>query len=166
MRYGGGIAPVLCLLLIIYEIFIGRKPIFLVVKTTIICSSSLFLFGGVIGILISNMNVTVPAHYHGAIVGISVAFMGFVYLVITTDRQQCFKFCYAIYILTIGQILHITGLLLAGGYDVLRKAPEAKLAHSAKLFMGIMGIGGLAAIAGGLMFVWLCINASLKNKFK
>jgi len=166
MRYGGGIAPVLCLLLIIYEIFIGRKPIFLVVKTTIICSSSLFLFGGVIGILISNMNVTVPAHYHGAIVGISVAFMGFVYLVITTDRQQCSKFCYAIYILTIGQILHITGLLLAGGYDVLRKAPEAKLAHSAKLFMGIMGIGGLAAIAGGLMFVWLCVNASLKNKFK
>lgn len=169
MRYGGGIAPVLCLFLIIYEIFLSKRsisssiflPIFSVVKATIICSSSLFLFGGIIGLLISGINVTIPAHYHGSIVGISVAFMGFAYLIIAPAQQQCSKFCYAIYILTIGQILHITGLLLAGGYDVLRKAPEAEISSSAKLFMGIMGIGGVAAITGGLMFVWLCACALL-----
>jgi hypothetical protein len=61
-----------------------------------------------------------------------------------------------IYILTFGQILHITGLALAGGYGVLRKTLNTEMALSAKLLMGMMGGGGLIAIVGGLMFVYIC----------
>ena len=49
------------------------------------------------------------------------------------------------------------GLTLAGGYGVMRKTPGvAEIALSAKIYMGIMGIGGVIAIIGGLMFVYIC----------
>ncbi len=47
--------------------------------------SSLFLFGigGLIGFLISGSNVTIPAHYHGSIVGVTLAMMGVCYVLLS-----------------------------------------------------------------------------------
>ncbi|MCC8417381.1 MAG: cbb3-type cytochrome c oxidase subunit I [Rickettsia endosymbiont of Bryobia graminum] len=164
MRYGGSIAPVAILIVMLWEkisknntsdsyaIVNYRSNISL---TTLICSILLFLFGGFIGLLIKGMNVTIPAHYHGSIVGISIAFMGFSFLPYYNQKEKTY-FSLVIIILTIGQILHITGLLFAGGYGALRKTPGLEMEFSAKLLMGVMGFGGLIAIVGGLMFVVIC----------
>ena len=61
-----------------------------------------------------------------------------------------------IIILTVGQFFHILGLALAGGYGVLRKTPGAEIPFSAKVYMGMVGGGGLLAIIGGLIFVYIC----------
>ncbi|WP_341762067.1 hypothetical protein [Candidatus Tisiphia endosymbiont of Thecophora atra] len=171
MKYGGGIAPVLSLIVMFYELkwfhshesgnyIKGSKDIrevqMSLVKTIIICSSILFLSGGFIGILITGMNVTIPAHYHGSIVGISVAFMGFCFLLCDDKQQKNSYFTTAIITITIGQMLHIIALLFAGGYGVLRKTPWVEMPVTNKLLMGIMGGGGGIAIVGGLMFVIIC----------
>lgn len=163
MRYGGGVAPVAIILMICWEsiskhniisshVINDRNNVFLISLT---CSSLLFLFGGFIGLLIKGMNVTIPAHYHGSIVAISIAFMGFSFLPYYDQKKKSY-FSLAIIILTTGQILHITGLLFAGGYGALRKTPGVEMDIASKLCMGMMGIGGLIAIVGGLMFVIIC----------
>ncbi len=171
MKYGGGIAATLSLIIMFYEVKwyhsrIGGNDInpskdirevqMRLVKTTIICSNILFLFGGFIGILITGMNVTIPAHYHGSIVGISVACMGFCFLLCDDKQQKNSYFTTAIITITIGQMLHIIALLFAGGYGVMRKTPGVEMTIGSKLLMGIMGGGGLIAIVGGLMFVIIC----------
>ena len=55
-----------------------------------------------------------------------------------------------------GQLLHIVGLVWSGGYGVQRKIAgnEQILRTPAEVFgMGLMGLGGAVAIAGGLAFV-------------
>ncbi|WP_341747990.1 hypothetical protein [Candidatus Tisiphia endosymbiont of Dascillus cervinus] len=200
MKYGGGIAATLSLIIMFYELVTAnlnnitsslrgsvsqRSNPFLItfidcfvatkvaprndtsllrvnsnqvsyIKMSIICSSILFLFGGFIGILITGMNVTIPAHYHGSIVGISVACMGFCFLLCDDKQQKNSYFTTAIITITTGQMLHIIALLFAGGYGVMRKTPGVEMTIGSKLLMGIMGGGGLIAIVGGLMFVIIC----------
>ncbi len=160
MRYAGGIAPVLAFALMLYETLSSKSknsaPSYIL--AAIVCSSFLFLFGGLIGVIISGVNVTIPAHYHGCIVGISVAFMGFAYMLCKpddVDKNIRLK-SQQLYLVTIGQIMHISGLALAGGYGVMRKTPGAEMATKAKIALGLMGLGGLIAIIGGLLFVVIC----------
>ena len=61
-------------------------------------------------------------------------------------------------VITFGQLLHIAGLALAGGYGILRKNPDGEIALAAKFYMGMLGGGGLIAIIGGLMFVYICVK--------
>jgi len=182
MIYTGGLAPTIFILVLLFELLTARiknAPPF--VPAAFLASSLLFLSGGLIGASISGVNVTIPAHYHGSIVGISVAFMGLAYLI-------CFKaeikktmihssgligrlydglenwqgnksgkvVAWQIYVITFGQLLHVAGLALAGGYGVLRKTPGSDIPLSAKIYMGMVGGGGLIAIIGGLMFVYIC----------
>lgn len=160
MKYAGGVAPCLFLLLLIKDFLSGKKfvaPVsFTYAYVAFFASVVLFGAGGLIGALISGINVTIPAHYHGSIVGISVAFMGYAYSFCDLSRNQG-KFIrrasLQLYIITIGQIAHISGLAIAGGYGVLRKTPGVEMAMKAKIALGLMGAGGLVAIIGGLMFV-------------
>lgn len=163
MKYSGGIAPVICVLLLILETkFWHRIRSSSYISASLICSIFLFLSGGLIGIAIAGTNVTIPAHYHGSIVGISVAFMGYVYLYIfeqdySLPSSKIEKYAtYQLYIITIGQVAHIAGLAIAGGYGVLRKTTNLEVPLKAKIALGLMGGGGLIAIIGGLMFVVIC----------
>jgi cytochrome c oxidase subunit 1 len=61
-----------------------------------------------------------------------------------------------------GQLMHITGLVISGGYGVQRKVAGAEqvLRSTPEVVgMGIMGAGGLLAIVGGLMFVVIVARA-------
>jgi len=182
MIYTGGVAPTLFILVLLFELLKNRaKNVPLFVSATFLASTLLFLSGGMIGAIISGVNVTIPAHYHGSIVGISVAFMGLAYLIcfkaeiektlsysdgviyILYDALEGWKTgvsskvsAWQIYVITFGQMLHVAGLALAGGYGVLRKTPGSDIPFSAKLYMGMVGGGGLIAIIGGLMFVCIC----------
>jgi hypothetical protein len=61
-----------------------------------------------------------------------------------------------------GQLLHIAGLVWSGGYGVQRKVAgsEQVLKRAEEIAgMGLMGIGGLAAVAGGILFIVLVCRA-------
>ncbi len=59
-------------------------------------------------------------------------------------------------------MLHIIGLVWSGGYGVQRKVAggEQVLRTSGEIAgMGVMGLGGLIAVIGGLLFVIVVIRA-------
>ena len=116
--------------------------------------------------MISGVNTSIPAHYHGSIVGISIAFMGFDYsILLSIGKNWGMKFATAqLYIITIGQIMHISGLAYAGDYGILRKSTNMEMVFKAKVALGLMGGGGLLAIIGGLIFVVICARNLFFNK--
>ncbi|MEX0637181.1 MAG: hypothetical protein WD155_00410, partial [Burkholderiales bacterium] len=61
-----------------------------------------------------------------------------------------------------GQLAHIAGLVWSGGYGVQRKVAGAdQVLRGAEQVaaMGLMGLGGLAAIAGGLLFIVIVMRS-------
>lgn len=191
MIYTGGIASILTIALLTTELLIARvwrantaenvrhdSGLFVALYCT---SVFLFLSGGLIGVCISGVNVTIPAHYHGSIVGISLGLMAFVYLsyhpAMSEDEVICNKFNLIddfsckdqalakkqVYILFAGQCLHIIGLAAAGGYGVMRKSPGQELPFAAKFYMGLVGLGGMLAIIGGMIFVYLAMKKLYKK---
>lgn len=147
MKYCGGIAPTFLLAAMIHNHSSYKY------NSALSASLALFFFGGMLGLLISGVNVTIPAHYHGSIVGISIAFMGLCYLALRIDSRWS---KWQPWVYAAGQTMHIIGLAWSGGYGVLRKTPATELSAAAKISMGFMGLGGLVAVIGGLMFVWIC----------
>ena len=129
--------------------------------------SSLVLFGvgGAIGFVIHGSDVTIPAHYHGCIVGVTLALMGLVYLLLPQlgYREPHRRWAtWQPYLYGLGQLLHVTGLLWSGGYGVQRRASggEQVLRGFGEIAgMGVMGLGGLIAVAGGFLFVALVLRA-------
>lgn len=121
-------------------------------------SSLLFGMGGVLALFIDSSNVKIPAHYHGSIVGISIAFMGYIYLVVDEfyGRIKYKQAIIQIAVYSFGQLVHILSLAYAGGYGALRKTPGVELPNNVKIAMGFMGAGGLLAIISGLLFVYIC----------
>jgi hypothetical protein len=81
MRYGGSLAALPLSLALLHGLWHAGKatgsgqPL----RAALIASMVLFGAGGAIGFLISGTNVTIPAHYHGNIVGVTLAFMGLTY---------------------------------------------------------------------------------------
>ena len=73
------------------------------------------------------------------------------------------------YVYGAGQLIHVLGLAWSGGYGVQRKvagAEQALVTLPQKLGMGMMGIGGLIAVIGGLMFVLVCLKAMSARREK
>ena len=107
----------------------------------------------------------IPAHYHGCIVGVTLAFMGLAYhllpkLGFAAPRSRLAAWQPWLY--GGGQLAHIVGLVWSGGYGVERKvAGAAQVLRTPQEVagMGLMGLGGLVAILGGLAFVIVVIGA-------
>ncbi|MDX1916795.1 MAG: hypothetical protein SFT68_02290, partial [Rickettsiaceae bacterium] len=137
-----------------------------ITATSLFLSLILFSCGGVIAIFISGANAVIPAHYHGSIVGITIGFMGYIYNKTNQIFSQInFKNALRqLYIYSFGQLIHILGLSASGGYGALRKTPGADLPLSAKISLSFMGIGGLLAIVGGLIFVYICTMSIIRSK--
>ncbi|MBF0565237.1 MAG: cbb3-type cytochrome c oxidase subunit I [Nitrospirae bacterium] len=134
-------------------------------RAALISSMALFGAGGVIGFLISGVNVTIPAHYHGVIVGVTLAYMGIVYYLLPRlgyGEPKKRLATVQLYLYGSGQLLHIIGLALAGEMGVQRKvAGVAQGLDSMKkiVSMGLMGFGGMVAVVGGLLFLIVAIMA-------
>jgi hypothetical protein len=68
-----------------------------------------------------------------------------------------------------GQLLHISGLVWSGGYGVQRKVADGALVERSleqTVGMGMMGLGGLIAIVGGMLFVAAVIVAVARRPRK
>ena len=167
MKYGGAIAAVpigMAILLAIVERW-RPAPGFEIERNALIFSVLLFGVGGSIGFMISGSTVTVPAHYHGSIVGITIAFMGLSYYLLpqlgfNKVSGRIARWQPGIY--GSGQLMHIVGLAWSGGYNVARKSTDAERGFEQVAGMGLMGFGGLVSIIGGIIFLVL-MYLSLKS---
>jgi len=167
MKYGGAIAAVpigMAILLAIVERW-RPAPGFEIERNALIFSVLLFGVGGSIGFMISGSTVTVPAHYHGSIVGITIAFMGLSYYLLpqlgfNKVSGRIARWQPGIY--GSGQLMHIIGLAWSGGYNVARKSTDAERGFEQVAGMGLMGFGGLVSIIGGIIFLVL-MYLSLKS---
>lgn len=134
-------------------------------KSAFVASFGLFALGGVLGYMIQGVNVVIPAHYHGSIVGVTLAFMGLAYVLLPTlgfARPEGRMAIWQPYVYGGGQLIHVLGLAWSGGYGVQRKVAGAEQAlHTLpqKIGMGMMGLGGLIAVIGGIMFILVCLKA-------
>jgi hypothetical protein len=64
-------------------------------------------------------------------------------------------------------LLHIAGLAASGAMGIQRKtagAAQGLDTWQAKAAMGVMGIGGLLAIIGGVLFVLVVIRALMHRR--
>jgi cytochrome c oxidase subunit 1 len=128
-------------------------------RSALISSIALFAVGGVLGFMIAGLDIVIPAHYHGATVGVTVAFMGLTYYLLPRlgfgppPRRLAY---WQPYLYGGGQMLHIIGLAWTGGYGVQRKTAGAAqgLDQIEQIVgMGLMGFGGLISVIGGLLFL-------------
>ncbi|MEY3197007.1 MAG: hypothetical protein RLZZ59_375 [Pseudomonadota bacterium] len=156
MKYAGAVSSLFMIGSIFVETFYAERNSKWLLGIAL--SVLLFISGGLIGLIISEINVTIPAHYHGSVVSVTIAMMVMIYHMMNFEAQEVKIANTQLLTYTIGQALHIAGLALSGGYGVLRKNPEMMLSIQAKITMGIMGLGGLIAIIGGLMFVMLIVR--------
>ncbi|HEY0858237.1 MAG TPA: cbb3-type cytochrome c oxidase subunit I [Albitalea sp.] len=167
MRFGGGVAILPVSLAVVYALVTAPKadararPL----RAALISSVLLFAAGGVIGMFINGSNVRIPAHYHGCIVGVTLALMGLVYHLLPAlgyGTPQGAMATWQPRLYAAGQLMHIVGLVWSGGYGVQRKVAGAEqvLRSTAEVAgMGLMGLGGLIAIIGGLLFVVVVVRA-------
>ena len=172
MKFGGALAAVPIGIATTLAIFEKWRPMagFEVERNALIFSVLLFGVGGIIGFMIKGSNVTIPAHYHGSIVGVTIAFMGMTYhllpgLGFEKVSGRAARWQPGIY--GIGQLMHIIGLAWSGGYGVQRKTTgvEQGLDQFGQIAgIRLMGFGGLISIIGGVMFLYLVYRAMRPKK--
>jgi len=141
-------------------------------RTALLLSITLFGLGGALGFMIDESNTMIPAHYHGCIVAITLTFMA-----LALHLLPHFGFAPAGERLTrlmpwvygSGQILHVIGLAFSGGHGVQRKTAGAAqgLEGLAQIGgMAVMGLGGLIAVIGGILFLIAFVRAVLSRNTK
>jgi len=166
MKAGGAFAPVPLGLAILYGGLITTGT----AKTNpqraaLLSSIVLFAIGGGISLMIGDSNTIITAHYHGTGGAISLAFMGLTLHLLPHlgYREPDLKWAAPMpYVYAAGQLLHIFGLMWSGGYGVQRKvAGAAQELHgfAQTAGMGLMGLGGLIAVIGGIMFLVVVFKA-------
>jgi hypothetical protein len=172
MQFGGGLAIPPVALAVLWALFLrgGIERDLRPLRAALITSIVLFGVGGVIGFMIHGSNVKIPAHYHGCIVGVTVALMGLAYLLLPSlgfARPSVRLATLQPYLYGVGQLLHVAGLVWSGGYGVQRKVAggEQVLRTTQEVIgMGLMGLGGLIAVAGGVLFVFVVLQAIWRGR--
>lgn len=139
-------------------------------RAALLASVLLFGAGGLIGVFITGSNVRIPAHYHGCIVGVTLALMGLVYRLLPALGYAAPQGRLATaqpWVYAAGQLMHIVGLVWSGGYGVQRKvagAEQVLRTPGEVAGMGLMGLGGAIAIAGGLLFLVVVLRAMRRTR--
>lgn len=171
MQFGNGLAAVPIGLLILFALTRAREaaPFHLpAAHRALLASLLLFAVGGVLGVMIGDVNTVITAHYHGSIVGVTLALMGLGYALLPTlgwapATGRMARIQPVLY--GAGQLLHIVGLAISGMMGIERKtAGEAQgLDGLTQFFMGIMGLGGVLAVIGGILFVVVMARSFLSR---
>ena len=167
MQIGGAIATVPLGLIVLWSLLaadkatIEQKPS----RTALSLSILLFALGGTVGFMLQESSTLVTAHYHSVTGAVTLAFMALVFDLLprlgygaASPRLAKMQ----VYAYGIGQLLHAAGLAWAGGYGMQRKVAGSgqsldNLAQT--LGMSLMGIGGLIATIGGILFLMIVIQS-------
>jgi hypothetical protein len=129
-------------------------------------SAGLSLVGFVLGALIDGSNTLVPGHYHASIGAVTVAFMTVSYTLLEPfgmrlGRRGARLAAVQPLIFGAGQMVFALGFAFAGAHGMGRKTYAAEQADHGMQTVGlvVMSIGGLVAVAGGLLFLGLVGSA-------
>ena len=125
-------------------------------------SAGLTVLGFGLGAAIRGSNTMVPAHYHASVGAVTVAFMAVAYLILGAVRlsvpwpwlRRAASWQPALY--GSGMALFAAGFALAGAHGMGRKVYGAEQAGRSlveSIGLGVMGVGGFVAVAGGLLFL-------------
>lgn len=166
MRYGG-LASLPLGLIVLWSVVRSERGEIenIPVRFALLASMLLFAMGGVLAFMIDGINVVIPAHYHGSIVGVTLAFMGLTYYLLPRlgFRQPVNNLAsWQPWVYGGGQMMHILGLAWSGGYGVQRKTAGAEQGLNSLpevAGMAMMGLGGLIAIIGGILFIVVAIRS-------
>ena len=174
MQYGGGLGVIPLGAIVLWGLMKSSRsddagrPL----RRSLWMSLLLFFTGGLIAMFISGVNTIIPAHYHGSIVGVTLALMGLAYMMLPRLGYPPVKGRLADlqpWIYGFGQLIHITALAVSGAMGIQRKtagAAQGLDSITAKISMGVMGLGGLLAVVGGVLFVWLMLRAFWKKAYR
>ncbi len=130
-------------------------------------SAALCVLGFVLGALIRGSNTMVPAHYHAAIGAVTASFMGLTWLLLgplgmpVPERLRRLAGLQPVFF-GVGQAIFAVGFGVAGAFGMGRKAyGHEQLARSLPETLGllVMGLGGLLAVLGGLLFLWIALSS-------
>lgn len=131
-------------------------------------SAGLTILGFVLGALIRGSNTMVPAHYHAAIGAVTASFMAVTWVVfeplglrLKTAAQRRWAGWQPV-LFGAGQMVFAVGFGWAGAHGMARKTyGQEQQIHSAGEYLGlaVMGLGGLVAVAGGILFLALVVQA-------
>ncbi|HXE38652.1 MAG TPA: hypothetical protein VN639_09265, partial [Azonexus sp.] len=136
----------------------------------LIGSIGLFVLGCLVGAGIRGETTAVPAHYHGTVGAVTLAYMvwarsGLERLGWSLRLSWPWRWQPAIY--GLGISLMVIGLAWAGRLGVPRKAPHVDAAvidGAHHVAMGLAGVGGLLATAGAGIFVFSILRAIWKRR--
>jgi hypothetical protein len=133
-------------------------------------SGALTVAGFVMGAGIRSSTTMIPAHYHASIGAVTAAFMAVTYLLLRPlgrplpGARLRRLIPWQLYLFGLGQIIFALGFGWGGVHGLGRKAygAEQQIRSAGELIgLGVMGLGGLIAIAGGLLFLALVMRAGL-----
>ncbi len=137
---------------------------------SLLSSIVVFAAGGVLGFFVDGLDTRTPAHYHGVIGGINLAFVGIFYVVFLPLLGQPVKAGRLIFsqilLYAVGQFLFIVGMFMAGGMGAARKTMDSGVDTGSSigvLAAGIRDFGGGLAIIGGVMFIVIALKALLRK---
>ncbi len=162
-HYFVGISPTLLATYLIIKIIQNNHLRCCSFEFSILISSMLLFFiGGIISFFIDQNGAIITANYYGQIIGTAVALMGLSYVYLETLKFNFIKnkiVNLIPYLYFTGQLIYIVGLVISGGYGVLRKTPGEVFSVKVKMALGLMGFGELVALIGSLLFVYMCYSA-------
>lgn len=127
--------------------------------------------GFILGAMIRGSNTLIPAHYHASLGGVTVAYMAMVFIMM---REYGFKMTspkgrsltsFQPLLFGVGQTLFVIGFAIAGMTGMGRKlfGQDQSIYSTEALFgLGFMSIGGLLAMTGGVLFIYI-VTKSYKN---
>ncbi|MDZ4258787.1 MAG: cbb3-type cytochrome c oxidase subunit I [Gemmatimonadales bacterium] len=137
--------------------------------------------GGITGVtlgteqinIIAHNTLRIPGHFHSTVVsGTALAFMGATYylLPLVFRRRVAFWPLARIqpYIFAGGLLLLVMGMTFAGSFGVPRRHWDISFAQApfdvpfnpaVDIFLAIMGIGGIIAVTGGLLFIAIAVKS-------
>jgi hypothetical protein len=132
--------------------------------TAFLVSAALTLLGFGLGAMIRGSNTMVPSHYHASVGAVTVAFMAATFVILPAFHMaiprgwlaRAAPWQSALY--GLGMLVFAAGFAIAGAHGMGRKlygAEQATRGFAATLGLGLMGVGGFVAIAGGLLFLAL-----------
>lgn len=131
----------------------------------LVLSLAVFGIGGVMGYFLGVADTRTPSHYHAVIGGVNLVFMAVLVAIIlpllgraaTGGKAERALF----WLYGLGQLLFSLGMFAAGRAGVPRKTAGAEQGLDSiekMVAMGVTGLGGLIAVAGGVLFVFIMLG--------
>ncbi|MBF0562369.1 MAG: cbb3-type cytochrome c oxidase subunit I [Alphaproteobacteria bacterium] len=137
----------------------------------LVLSVGLFAVGGLFGFFLGVADTRTPSHYHAVIGGVNLAAMALYFALLlpllgrSSRRAGPIRWQFHLY--GFGQLLFSVGMFLAGEAGVPRKTAGAEqgLDTIGKVVsMAMTGTGGIIAVMGGVMFVWMALSRLMARR--